>query len=80
MFFTQPVWDPHPPLYPIIAGLQWWHGSVVEGIQSCPASSVSQHCCMFPCALALSRGNLIPIFTGIHTCAHTQRNRKYRHD
>lgn len=27
-----------------------------------------------------ARGNLIPIFTGVHACAHPQRNRKYRED
>lgn len=31
---------------------------------------MTQHCCTFPCAPALRRGNLIPICTG--TCAQTE--------
>lgn len=55
------------------AELQWWHSWVAEGIQSCPTSLVTQHCCMFPCAPRETWSQYLEV-------AHTQRNRKYRED
>lgn len=54
------------------AELQWWHSWVAEGIQSCPTSLVTQHCCMFPCARETWSQYL-----GV---ARTQRSRKYGED
>lgn len=54
------------------AELQWWHSWVAEGIQSCPTSLVTQHCCMFPCARETWSQYL--------RVARTRRNRKYRED
>lgn len=80
LFFFLLVWEKSlsSPLSTISssffpAGLQWWHSWVAEGIQSCPTSLVTQHCCMFPCAPRETRSQYLEV-------AHTQRNRKYRED
>lgn len=58
------------------AELQWWHGWVAEGSQSCPASSVTQRCCMFPYAPKETRSQYLQAYT--HVLTHTEEQEVQR--